>query len=223
MFITTFTSAYHLSLSWASLIRSIPPHPTSWRSVLILSPHLRLALTSDLFQRDWVTGFSPLQGHRSLLLQKTSGWVPGKVLPLRVTRPVREDDHIFLLPRFRICEAIPLLPHGFVLLKHRDKFALPTGIWQLSWSMCGLLPYPEPVWNSVSPLGDNSIYRILYHHMNERDNKEAGLFIMTVYTWHTRRLYWTHNSISDIPSTIYITPLYCLFAEGSGISQVGIV
>ena len=28
-FITTFTSARHLSLSWASSIHSIPPHPTS--------------------------------------------------------------------------------------------------------------------------------------------------------------------------------------------------
>ena len=36
-FITAFTSARHLSLSWASLIQFIPPHPTSWRSILILS------------------------------------------------------------------------------------------------------------------------------------------------------------------------------------------
>jgi hypothetical protein len=36
-FITAFTSACHLSLSWARLIQSIPPHPTSWRSILILS------------------------------------------------------------------------------------------------------------------------------------------------------------------------------------------
>jgi len=28
-FITAFTNASHLSLSWASLIQSIPPHPTS--------------------------------------------------------------------------------------------------------------------------------------------------------------------------------------------------
>ena len=32
-FITTFTSAHHLSLSWASSIQSIPPHPTSWRNL----------------------------------------------------------------------------------------------------------------------------------------------------------------------------------------------
>ena len=43
---TAFTSARHLSLSWASSIQSIPPHPTSWRSILILSSHLRLGLPS---------------------------------------------------------------------------------------------------------------------------------------------------------------------------------
>jgi hypothetical protein len=31
-FITAFTGARHLSLTWASSIQSIPPHPTSWRS-----------------------------------------------------------------------------------------------------------------------------------------------------------------------------------------------
>jgi len=36
-FITAFTSARHQSLSWASSIQSIPPHPTSWRSILIAS------------------------------------------------------------------------------------------------------------------------------------------------------------------------------------------
>ena len=35
-FITAFTRARQLSLSWASSIQSIPPHPTSWRSILIL-------------------------------------------------------------------------------------------------------------------------------------------------------------------------------------------
>ena len=38
----------HLSLSWASPIQSIYPHRTSWRSILILSTHLRLDLPSGL-------------------------------------------------------------------------------------------------------------------------------------------------------------------------------
>ena len=48
-FITAFTSACHLSLSWASSIQSIPPHPTFWRSILILSSHQCLSLPSGLF------------------------------------------------------------------------------------------------------------------------------------------------------------------------------
>jgi hypothetical protein len=48
-FITAFTSARHLSLSSASPIQSIAPHPTSWRSILIICPLLRLGLPSGLF------------------------------------------------------------------------------------------------------------------------------------------------------------------------------
>jgi hypothetical protein len=40
-FISAFTRARHLSLSWASSIQSVPPPPTSWRSILILSSYLR--------------------------------------------------------------------------------------------------------------------------------------------------------------------------------------
>jgi len=45
-FITALTSVRHLPLSWANPIQSTYPHPTSWRSVLILSTHLRLGLPS---------------------------------------------------------------------------------------------------------------------------------------------------------------------------------
>ena len=48
-FITALTSVRHLSLSWASPIQSIYPHPTSCRSILILSTHLRLGLPSGSF------------------------------------------------------------------------------------------------------------------------------------------------------------------------------
>jgi hypothetical protein len=38
-----------VSLSWASSIQSVPPYPTSWISILILSSYLRLGLPSGLF------------------------------------------------------------------------------------------------------------------------------------------------------------------------------
>ena len=48
-FITAFTNAHHLSLSSGRSIQSITPHPTYWKSILILSSHLRLGLPSGLF------------------------------------------------------------------------------------------------------------------------------------------------------------------------------
>ena len=48
-FLTALTSVRYLSLSCASPIQSTYPHPTSWRSILILSTHLRLGLPSGLF------------------------------------------------------------------------------------------------------------------------------------------------------------------------------
>jgi hypothetical protein len=41
-FNTAFTTARHLSLSWATLIQSMPQYTTSRRSVLIIPSHLRL-------------------------------------------------------------------------------------------------------------------------------------------------------------------------------------
>ena len=54
-FITALTSVHHVSLSWASPIQSIYPHPTSWRSILILSTHLRLGLPSGLLPSGFPT------------------------------------------------------------------------------------------------------------------------------------------------------------------------
>jgi hypothetical protein len=65
-FNTEFTRALHLFLSWARPIQSTPPHPTSPRSILILSTHLRLSLPSGLFPSGFPTNhlkaflFSPI-------------------------------------------------------------------------------------------------------------------------------------------------------------------
>jgi len=71
-FITALTSVRHLSLSWAS-----PIHPTSWRSILILSTYLRLGLRSGLLPSGFPTKtlYTPLSS------------------PIRATCP----DHLILL------------------------------------------------------------------------------------------------------------------------------
>ena len=76
-FITALTGVRHLSLSWASPIQSTYPHPTSWISILILSTHLRLGLSSGLFPSGFPTKtlYAPLSS------------------PIRATCPV----HLILL------------------------------------------------------------------------------------------------------------------------------
>ena len=54
-FIIALTSVRHLSLSCASPIQSTYPHPTYWRSILILFTHLRLGLPSGLFPSSFPT------------------------------------------------------------------------------------------------------------------------------------------------------------------------
>ena len=54
-FITALTSVRQLSLSWASPIQSIYPHPTSWIFSLILPTHLRLGLPSGLLPSGFPT------------------------------------------------------------------------------------------------------------------------------------------------------------------------
>ena len=54
-FITALTSVRYLSLSWASPIQSIYPHPTFWRSNLILSTYLRLGLPNGLLPSGFPT------------------------------------------------------------------------------------------------------------------------------------------------------------------------
>jgi hypothetical protein len=54
-FITAFTNARQLSLSWDNSINCISIHPTSWRSTLILSSHLCTDLASGRFPSSFPT------------------------------------------------------------------------------------------------------------------------------------------------------------------------
>jgi hypothetical protein len=74
-FITAFTRALHWSLFWARWIQSIPSHPISLRSILMLSTHLRLRLPSGRFPYGYPTNilyafaFSPIRATFSARLK----------------------------------------------------------------------------------------------------------------------------------------------------------
>jgi hypothetical protein len=55
MSITMYTKALHLSLSWGRSIQSTQLQPTSLRSILILSSHVRLSLHNGLFLSEFRT------------------------------------------------------------------------------------------------------------------------------------------------------------------------
>ena len=65
IFITAFTCTLHIS--WASSIQSLPSHPISWRSILILPFHLCLCIPRDHF----LSGF-PTKSLYTYLLPHTN-------------------------------------------------------------------------------------------------------------------------------------------------------
>jgi hypothetical protein len=103
---TEFTRALHLFLSWATPIQSTLPHPTSPRSILILSTYLHLGLPSGLFPSGFPTNnlyafcFSLIRAtcHTHLILLDLLGGFPvttsWRVLGLRMEErpPAMEDS-----------------------------------------------------------------------------------------------------------------------------------
>jgi len=110
MFINALTSVRQLCLSWASPIQSTYPHPTSWRSVLILSTHLHLGLPSGLFP----SGFPS----KNLYTPLSS--------PIRATWPVNIICAIILFLAIRVMYVIMHIIHNSF-----SKKVVKTWCWTL--------------------------------------------------------------------------------------------
>ena len=90
MFITTFTTHRHLSLSWSKSIQSMPLKPTSSRSTLILFSHLRLGLPSGLLSKS-----SPTETLYAPLQFRTHATCPTNLILLDViTRIILGEDYV---------------------------------------------------------------------------------------------------------------------------------
>jgi hypothetical protein len=104
MFITAFTNARLLSLSWPSSIHSVFQHLISWQSSLILSSHLPLCISSCLFPSDFSTKNHHYRYGLLITLPKIfktwkdpvpivqeAGWAPGRSGRVEKSRPHRDS------------------------------------------------------------------------------------------------------------------------------------
>ena len=122
MFITALTSVRQLSLSWASPIQFTCPHPNSWRSILILSTHLRLGLPSGLLPSGFPTKtlYAPL----SSTIRATCP----RILPLPYWNRKRLKAEKDLFPVYAVIQTSePKYSNGYTTVKHiiRENFDSP--------------------------------------------------------------------------------------------------
>jgi hypothetical protein len=77
------------ALSWNRTIQFMPPHPTTWRYILILSSHLRLGLSTCLFHSDF-----PIKTLYAPLLSPTRATCHAHVILLDlITRIIFDEDY----------------------------------------------------------------------------------------------------------------------------------
>ena len=105
-FITSFKSTHHLSLSWASSFQSILPRPSSWRTNLILSYHLRLGLPSGLF----LSGFPTKTLYTTLLFTIRATCHAHLILLDFITRTILGEEYRSLSSSLLPSYFIPLRP-----------------------------------------------------------------------------------------------------------------
>ena len=114
-FITSLTTVRHLSLSWASPIQSIYPHPTCWRSILVLFTQLRLGLPSGLFP----SGFPP----RPYTPQSPHPYAP-HAQPISFSSILSPVRHLLRLTNYTLSQS--QWPRG---LRRRSTAAHMLGSW----------------------------------------------------------------------------------------------
>ena len=139
-FITVFTSACHLSQSWASSIQSIPPQPTSLRSILILSSHLCLGLPSGLFPflspicatcpthlnlLNFITWTILGEKYRSLSYSLYSFLHSSHLVPLRPKysqHPILQHPQPTFLPQYQHPSSTPIKATGKIIVLYISIF-----------------------------------------------------------------------------------------------------
>ena len=133
-------SARHLSLSWARSIRSILPHPTSWRSILILSSHLRWGLLSGLFP----SGFPTKTLHKYLLYPYVLHAPTHLIILDLITRKILVDNYISLCSS--LCSFLPspatsslLGPNILLNALFSNTLSLRPGPRLSAWTVCNTI------------------------------------------------------------------------------------
>jgi hypothetical protein len=94
-FITVFIRALHCSLSWARAIQSIPSRPTSLRSILIFSTHLRFSLPRGLFPSS-----SPTNILYAVLVAPIRATCPAHLTVFRNYYAEKNETHLIPLHQF---------------------------------------------------------------------------------------------------------------------------